>query len=356
MQALEKYERRLALRAESTQKNYRSALAKFFRISGLDEVGLLRLAEEDLDEVSLLVSEAMQAEIKAGKKPTTARMIYKTVRFFLKASGIKGFEMDREEKPRAIYNGSRRVTKEQIKELLDKVGAEFRKRNRAIIMFLKDSGIRISDLSRLNVEDFLEAEEIKRGGDRFKVFKDFTTQKTGDIAKIHIGTEAVEALEPYIGDRRTGPLFLNRSGERLGSNHISEIIGKMKRRGKLNGKFDKISAHSLRKFHYSNLNMREDYILLLEGKSTSVYLDDPEDLTDEYIKNYDNLRIFGTSIDRDEAERLRGEISSLKAQLHNLATDAYLDKDWLREQALLIIKESAKELGLDWKTGKPKEE
>ena len=50
METIEKFERRLATKAESTRRNYRSALNKFLTKTGLTKEVLLQKAEEDLDE------------------------------------------------------------------------------------------------------------------------------------------------------------------------------------------------------------------------------------------------------------------------------------------------------------------
>lgn len=306
MERLEKYERRLQLRAPSTRKNYRHALNKFLRFSGLTKEELLQLAETDLGEVELLVGEAMQADIDRGNKPTTARLIYKGVRFFMRATGFKNFSLDREDKPRVVYSGSRRTTKDHIREFWDIFNPKFQTRNRAILMFLKDSGLRISDACALDVEHYRAASTPAEG---FRVFGPTVTQKTGDIAHIHIGPEAVRALDRYLKDRRTEPLFLNQYGRRLSPHSMSEIFGKVKRRRDLEEDFNNISAHSLRKYHYTLLPFREDWIRWLEGKATDVYVDGPK-VTRAYIDSYDELKVFTS--EEELRAKLKEEENRLK--------------------------------------------
>lgn len=310
---LERYDRKLGLKAESTRRNYGYALNKFLKKTGLSKEGLIKLAETDLDEVELLVAEVMQSEIAEGKRPTTAKLIYKGVRFFMKAVGFKNFSLDRDDKPRGVYNGPRKISKMQIREIYDAFSQNFKVRNRAILMFLKDSGLRISDASQLSVEQFLGATQRTQDGERFLVFDPFETQKTGDIAHIHIGPEAVEAVERHVGDRKTGPLFLNQYGKRLSSQAISELFSKVKKRRDLKGNYVNISAHSLRKFHYTELPFREDWIKWLEGKATGVYVEDPSKVTQAYMDNYEALRVF-TSNAKEDAERDK-RIEELEAQL-----------------------------------------
>lgn len=306
MEQRDKFERRLKLKAVATQKNYVSALNKFLRIQGITHKQLTALASTDLDEISLRVQEAMKSEQDGGKKATTSYMIYKAVKFYLRSQGIN-FELAREDKPRMLYDGSHRVTKDQIKELWDSFSANYKERNRSILLFLKDSGVRISDAAKITVEDYLSAREIKVEDERFKVFTPLVTQKTKDIAHIHIGPESIVAIDKYLNGRKAGPLFLSEKGGHLTTKAIAEIFHTTKVRRHLKG-FDKISAHSMRKFHYSSLPFSESWIKWLEGKSTSVYLDNPEGVTSAYIKNYNTLRVFGgEGISADEVEKIIDE-------------------------------------------------
>ena len=87
-------------------------------------------------------------------------------------------------------------------ELWDFAPTETKLKTRAQLMFLKDSGLRVSDLVALNVGDYIEAETVGEDGGIFKVFWPKETEKTSDPAYIHIGPEAVEALESYLEERR----------------------------------------------------------------------------------------------------------------------------------------------------------
>lgn len=305
MEALEKYDRRLALKEPSTQRNYRCALNKFMQFSGKTAGELITM---DLDDVGLLVQEAMRAEEKAGKKPTTSYMIYKAVRFFMRSAG-KNLILEREDKPRLIYNGSRGVTEEEIRELYNAFGrANFRIRNQAILLLLKDSGLRISDVAKLDVKDYRGAREITdrddydiQRGERFRVFVPFETQKTGDYAHTVIGPESAKAVEDYLGSRLEGPLFLSEKGGRLSTKALSEMFRTLRVKGRLKGNFAKVSAHSLRKFHFTRLqHIGENLVFYLEGKARSTYEKPSErEYVEVYIKNYDKLRVFGSDAIKD---------------------------------------------------------
>ncbi|MFQ6104735.1 MAG: tyrosine recombinase XerC [Candidatus Glassbacteria bacterium] len=115
-------------------------------------------------------------------------------------------------------------------------------RNRAIVEVLYSTGIRVSELTSMNVQDIdLINESIKVRGKRKK--ERFVT----------IGSVAIEALMKYItlsearfpGSGRGGyrPVFLNRKGERLGVRQIQRIVGRCFEQALLRKGF---SPHSLR--------------------------------------------------------------------------------------------------------------
>jgi integrase len=332
---MEKYEMRLGLREKSTQKNYRSAFNKFMLNQSLTTEDLLKM---DTDEVGLRVQMTMKAERDAGKKPTTSYMIYKAVRFFMKSAG-KNLILEREDKPRLVYNGSRGVTEGEIRELYDAFGrANFRIRNQAILLFLKDSGLRISDLARLDVSLYREAEEIAdrddydvQRGERFKVFDPFETKKTGDYAHIVIGPESVKAVDDYLGERREGPLFLSAKGGRLSTKALSELFRTLRVKGRLKGNFSKVSAHSLRKFHYTKLqHIGEKLVFYLEGKTGYTYeKPSKRDYIEPYIKNYDRLRVFGSA---------EAQVKELKANLERRDSEMEALKDKIEALTLSTLR------------------
>jgi len=242
----------------------------------------------------------------SGRSASTCRMAYKAVSSFFKAQGIR-FKIGSRELPRGQYNGQRRIKRDQIAKLYDVVGPEFRLRNRALIMFLKDSGLRISDAAKLNVSDYLNARTIVHEGEKFKVFEPFETVKSRVYAYIHIGPEAVNAIDEYLEERKPEPdepLFTMRDGRRFTTGALSNVFFRLTR--KLGKEGQRISAHSFRKFHTTELEakMNSSWIAKLQGKSLErgwVAYSKPEGdgreidqnmLTEAYIKAYDDaLRI-----------------------------------------------------------------
>jgi integrase len=335
LQTLDSYERRLKLRRPATRRNYEYGLNMFKASSGLDKIQLLKLAQRNISDVKLLVGEAMAAAIKAGKKRSTADIIAKSVAFYLRAFNVP-FDMSEEYRPRVITHGSKAMKKEHLREIWDSFTPDFQKRNRAILMLMKDSGLRVSDVANLTAEQYWEAEEVKNGAsERFRIFEVSDTQKTGDLAHIHIGPEAVVAIENYLEGRRNGPIFLRMVGGRsqgkkieprtdggMDPKAITEIYINLKNRRDLKQSYKKISAHSTRKYHFSALqHLGENAVRWLQGKSTSEYWDEtPPNFPQAYIDSYESLRVFGSEVvkdmERDKAqEKAQNEIERLKLQL-----------------------------------------
>jgi hypothetical protein len=183
------------------------------------------------------------------------------------------------------------------------VGAEFRERNRAFIMLLKDSGLRVSDVSPLDVGDYRNARDEKdEAGESFRVFDAQLTKKKKIYAYIHIGPETVTAMDEYLRVRQSEegplgddePLFTQRKKERATAHALS---AQLKRLCELLGKDGyKVSAHSLRKYHETMLlsaPMSREYIYKLQGKKTDAY-NQPEktgNLTKSYKSSYESIRV-----------------------------------------------------------------
>lgn len=309
----QKFERRLSLKSKSTEKNYRSGFKKFLKYTGLTSEKIVSLMHNDPEEVEFQILKVQKDMTENGYKATTAALVYKAVRFFLKANGFRGFSIDREDRPRMVYNGSAKVSKTMIAEMYDKVGAQFRERNRALLMLAKDSGLRISDLSKLNVEDYQVASK-REGGFRF--FRPLETTKTGDYAHILIGPEAVDAIETWLDvrGRDPGPLFISLKGDRLGPKAIAEVFRKFKTRRMDSGDFSQISAHSFRKFRTNNTSIKETWNRWLIGKALGPYHEEPpvEEIIKAYIERYrEELAIFGTP----ESTETKKKIEALEDQL-----------------------------------------
>jgi len=329
----------LSTKAPSTQKVYLRNFKSFLERWNYTPEELFESRMRDLESsdprdqknVERKVRVYMNELLEIGKAPASVRQVSKSVASFLEAQGLD-LKLKAKEQPRIITNGQSLALVEEIRIMWDKVSPEMRDRNRALIAALKDSGLRVSDISLLDVEDWLGAKSIEVNGETFKVFATKSTKKTGELANIHMGPEAVESIEAYLAGRGSGPIFLGRGGKRITDNALSR---QLKYIGLKTGS-PKVSGHSLRKFHRTRLEgagMPESWVKRLQGKKASVYSHPEEtgELTQKYIECYHALRIFGeqaSTLKMDEqAERIRdleaeiarlqngqGDVESLRAE------------------------------------------
>ena len=332
----------LKLRAEGTRISYISHFNRFIASQGLTADDLFKMQKEalaspdprDRKKVVNLLRNYMKERLEEGKAPGTVRGIVKALRSFFEANELE-FSIKEKDQPPRDYDGQNVILRDQIRDLYDKVGAEFRLRNRAVILLLKDTGLRVSDVSPLNVGDFKNAKEVpNEAGEKFRVFNAERTKKMGIYAYIHIGPDSVKALDNYLEERKKeghldddAPLFTQRGGERTTAHALSSQLKRLCELLGQDGK--KISAHSLRKFHRTMLSVaqvQDPLIWKLEGKATDPYnqVEKTGDLTRAYIAAYDQLRISDSESKKDQ-ERDR-EIKQLKAELKTVK-DAKIDSD-----------------------------
>ncbi len=352
---IEAWDLHLASLAESTGRIYRRNLRYFmerwdYTEESLYEARWSHLESRDTRDKTTIpnqVKAQMKEMVKSGKSGSTARNLYKAVKSFMESQGLD-FIVKARDKPARFHNGSQLILKKQIKGLLEHVGNEFRKRNIAIILTLKDSGLRVGDLSRMNVGHFRDTVIKGRDGEDFAIFEAYTTEKTGAPAFIHLGPEAIEALDQYLETREIGhksPLFVGRQG-RMTSGSLSQVVIRLASFLGSDGR--KITAHSIRKFFQTSLEARginSNFVGKYNGRqatgSTGAYSlpeEVPGLLFDTYAKNYDALRL----IKNGNVLELRTRIKELEAkdiQIEELRAENREIRDQMREIWELLKKE-----------------
>ena len=229
--------------------------------------------------------------------------------------------MARGDRPHGDSIGSRIP---ESNEVLKLVNAAKSQGNRAIILFLKDSGLRLSDVVKLSWKD------LQDFGDGFYGFK-MITQKRGVLALPFVGPETTEALDQLPRkDVRIFPttaLYLSAA--------ISNLITE--------AKLEKgLTPHGLRKFFNTELEaarVPKEYRYAMMGKRTSVYDENRQRrLFEVYRENYDNLRIFGV-VNQDELIKEQGEkIKNLERELGRVSrVEAQLAQLFTQQKAYVLI-------------------
>ena len=333
------WETELATRAHETGRQYRAGLQRFLDRWGYESLEQLyerrvsdlespdpRVRKNLEDQVRVLMSERQ----KEGRAPETCRKIYKSLKAFMKSQGLT-FALERQDVPRrGSHNGQLVIQPEQIRELYHRAPEHSRLRAQAQLLILKDTGLKISDVSALNVGDWQDAERLEEPAGTFLKFLARRTVKTGGVAHVVLGPEAFDAVEAYLEERRRkgedltdeSPLFVDRHGQRVSPQSIGIMMARlMKKLGKAGRK---ISAHSLRKYHVTKLQtagFADSWIKKLEGRavadSFSVY-SQPElngQLARSYIEVYHELQVLtDRSVDVEEVQQLRDRILELETR------------------------------------------
>lgn len=115
-------------------------------------------------------------------------------------------------------------------------------RDRAILMLMICTGLRVSEISAADVADFCTLQN----GERALYVKGKGRTEKSEYVKIPPAVQ--NALFSYLGGRRAGALFLSNSlrsrGQRLSTRGVSEICKKALRRAGLDS--SRLTAHSLR--------------------------------------------------------------------------------------------------------------
>jgi integrase len=212
--------------------------------------------------------------------------------------------------PKGDSNGVKRASKEAIlKTLVHKTRNSFTAHT--LILFIKDTGLRISDVVALKCGDI--PQQIEKGVCPIQL--NVISEKTNILAKTFIGKEAIDALKAYFEIRKVGskwhkeivpekivansPLFrswtrgLVKPLNRITASHLIRnaflYIGEKR-----------MSAHSLRKKLQTDLEkagINSNWIDQILGhrliNSRDAYsLPTDEELREAYIKAYDSIQVF----------------------------------------------------------------
>lgn len=341
--------------APSTRYAYVKDFNRFLEAVELTDDELFELRMEslrsedprDTRRIERMVSNFMFDQVQKGYAPQSAAGIGHAVTHFIRAQGLP-FQLMKNETPKGESLGRRIVLKPQIKRMFEHASAMYRSRNRALIMLAKDCGLRISDMAMLDVDDYLDARSREVDGEIFKEFKPLTTIKTKAIAYVSIGPESIQAIDVYLEERgaiRGEPLFLDAEGSRLKVTAMSELF---RRFGDMLEDPDRISAHSFRKYHETQMELAGiplNWIKRYEGRkltgSTGPYSnpqDIPGQLLDTYIEKYDALRVFQEAQELEElraqVEEKGEEIADVKTEMaaQRAALDYLLEKERQRDK------------------------
>jgi len=290
----------LVNRSENTVKAYKLHFNQFLEFMKATPDALIKMQrkalESDGDPRKNHVVEtkvrAWLGELKQSKSPSTCRLALSSVKSFF-ALNLHPLRLTRLDRPQGESVGSRIPEKEEVIRIADATKWKYR----AAVMFLKDSGLRISDLVRVRWED---AVDLGEGFWNFNIM----TQKKQVQACAFVGPETTRLLNQ----------FKNKSGRIFGANKdaVNRMVNLIIEKAGVEG----VSAHGLRKYFKTSLQharVPEEYILRMMGKKASVYSENRRSQLFEAYKNaYPDLSIYAQQAQAEEIADLRTELKEMQ--------------------------------------------
>ena len=206
-----------------TVRNYTTDLLGFFQFLRTKEIGSLK--EVDRHTLRGYLSHLMeQGFVKASiaRKLSAIRSFY---RYLLREEIISTSPVATTFSPKLDKRLPSFLTIEQMKRLLEApdLATPQGQRDRALLELLYASGLRVSELVNLNLEQInLDSREIRVWG------------KGSKERMVLMGEPAAKALSTYLrqgrpkllGNKRSSALFLNRYGGRLPERRVQRILEK----------------------------------------------------------------------------------------------------------------------------------
>jgi len=290
----------LVTRSPSTVKAYNLHFRNFLEYMEATPNQLIQIQKEAMEdngdprENRVVESKvrAWLAEMKTAKSPATCRLALAAVKSFF-ALNLHPLRMSRLDRPQGESQGSRIPEREEVIRIADAAKWKYR----AAIMFLKDSGLRTSDLALIRWEDKVDM------GTGFWNFN-LLTEKRKVVACVFVGPETTRLLEQF--KNKVGHVFPAHVGTM--NRELNRIIDK--------ADVEDVSAHGLRKYYVTSLQharVPQEYILRMMGKKNSVYSESRRsELFQAYKKAYPTLSIYAGRQQTEELEKLRDELDELR--------------------------------------------
>jgi len=224
--------------SDQTLRAYSSDMRQFLDfLAGYGEEDLFDLERKTFRAYLANLTTAAYAKRTLARKLATLRSFF---RFQMKKGRIKQHPMAGLKNPRLEKPLPKFLDEEEVMTLLDAPAmrnGKLSKRDQGILEILYSTGIRVSELVGINVEDIDFSNEVLRVRGKGKKER-----------LVPVGRTALNALEYYLDERgatREGSeaVFLNRFGNRITDRSIRRIIQKYCRAASL---LKQVSPHTIR--------------------------------------------------------------------------------------------------------------
>jgi integrase len=271
------------------------------------------------------------------------KLSYAAINSFFKMNHVP-LRLDDHDKPRGDNMGGSRIpSRDEIQSMIRAAITDDGKPRvlyQALVMFLKDSGLRLSDAQQVTwsgVQDL---------GDGFWTWRIMTSKRK------------VRAL-PIVGPETTTLLQqVPRKNEYIFPLKRSTISTKL---CELTKGIDGVSPHGLRKFFYATLigaKVPEAYVKLLMGKKVSAYDENRVEhlrarvhFSTAFMQAYDSLRIYEPQASRNEVLQLQQQVTELQRQLQEIQTsraetDDLMDQLIRDPEYMALVRRKIRELSM----------
>jgi integrase len=328
--ALNYWHQELVSKGDGTKQRYEKYFQEFLEFIGKNPDEVIVQRQQDLLNPDRKIQRRIESTFlgflakkrQDGYSIATQQVIFASIRSFFEIHYFP-LIMRKGDYPKGDSDGVKRATKEAILRTLKNGNARNRVTTVPLILFIKDTGLRVSDVRRLNFGDI--ADQLESGATIIQI--NVITQKTKLLAKTFIGEEAIQALKDYIDAREKGskdarnvepeilrkdsPLFKSwQHGKvkRIPRCSLSSLI----RQAFLNIGEKRMSAHSLRKKLQTDLEkagINSNWIDQILGhqliNSRDAYsLPTDEELREAYSKAYPLIRIY-PEIDKSQRDEMK---------------------------------------------------
>lgn len=243
-------------------KDYIDKFIKYLEIERAASLHTLRSYRKDLEEFSLYIKTKPEdidiidvrgfiaEQIRSGLKKSTVGRRLASIRSFFKFLNREGYLKTNPAKfvsnPKVSKLLPRFLSIDDIFSLIEKpegIGL-IPARDRSILELLYSSGMRVSELSGLNIDDITIKEglvKVRGKGKKERI--------------VPVGSKAIDALKSYIVEKillksKNKALFLNRAGARLSDRGVRRIVVKYAR---MVGVAGQIGPHTMRHTFASHL-------------------------------------------------------------------------------------------------------
>jgi len=271
---LERFSSYLRMRNYSprTIKKYEQTVQRFARYAWVrQQAGRDPFDEEDLDSAPLdadvNVSSALVTDFfsyiteRRDYKPKTLHRMISTLSSFYRYLYTQGVVVANPllgvERPRIKNQELKYLKHSQVIRLLRSIED---KRNRLIVRLIYATGVRVSELCAINVEDIdFEEQTIRVKG------------KGDKIRTVFVDEETLKDIDEFIGNKIEGPLFIGQQGNHISPRTVQHIF-------KENAP-DGITPHKIRHSYASELYRRSKNLRVVQEnlghssiKTTEIYL------------------------------------------------------------------------------------